>query len=313
LRAAKNSTAPSLEHAVGEQIAALRLPANFAKVVHTTYREIADDLLDRSRQMERPLVAGVCGSQGSGKSTLAAFLKLTLEWEGRPTAILSLDDLYLTKRQREKLARDVHPLLRTRGVPGTHDVALGLATLGNLRAAGAESRTAIPRFDKGRDDREPRKEWEIFKGRPAFVLFEGWCVDARPQPEAALRKPINRLERDCDPDATWRCYVNDQLDGPYRALFAPIELLLFLQAPSFGCVYTWRALQEKKLRRARKGEGGAAMDRKALENFIMHYERLTRWMLKEMPPRADMLLPLAPDQRIRAVKVRKPRDRRSPS
>jgi D-glycerate 3-kinase len=301
----------SLEQAVQEKVRALRLPENFAKTVHTTHREIAGELLARNTNGQ--IVAGVCGCQGSGKSTLAAFLKLLLDWEGCPTAILSLDDLYLTKRRREKLAREVQPLLETRGVPGTHDVDLGLKTLGRLRTARTTSRTAIPRFDKARDDRAPRKEWKVFEGRPSFILFEGWCVDAKPQPEAALHKPVNRLERDCDPDGTWRRYVNDQLAGPYHELFAPVDVLLFLQAPSFDCVYQWRGLQEKKLRRASKGGGRALMDKDVLETFIMHYERLTRWMLKEMPSRTDILLPLAPNQRIRKVEIRRSPSRRDKS
>ena len=294
---------PSLEKAVEKKIAALRLPATFAKTVYTTYTQIAEALLTQERQAKRQLVIGVCGCQGSGKSTLAAFLKLLLEWDNKPTAVLSLDDLYLTKRQREKLARDVHPLLRTRGVPGTHDLALGSQTLGRLHRAGSTSRTPIPRFDKTRDDRMPRNDWDIFKGRADFILFEGWCVDAKPQREAALRKAVNRLERDCDPDGLWRRYVNEQLAGPYQALFAESDLLIFMQAPSFDCVYRWRGLQEKKLHGTAAREDTAVMDRRSLETFIMHYERLTRWMLKEMPPRADILLPLAPDQHIRSVEI----------
>jgi D-glycerate 3-kinase len=166
----------------------------------------------------------------------------------------------------------------------------------------------LPAFDKTRDDRKPGKDWPVFKGRPAVILFEGWCVDAKPQTAAALRKPVNRLERDCDPDGIWRRYVNHQLAGPYGKLFAGVDVLIFLQAPSFDCVYKWRGLQEKKLRRSR--HGNAVMDRQQLENFIMHYERLTRWMLKEMPARADILLPLAPDQRIRAVETRAKRKQR---
>lgn len=293
----------SLEQAVRDKIAALKLPASFADTVHTTYREIAEALLARGARAKQPLVVGVCGSQGSGKSTLAAFLKLLLDRENQPAAILSLDDFYLTKKQREKLAREIHPMFATRGVPGTHDVALGLKTLKSLRNAGPRSRTPLPAFEKARDDRKPRKDWQTFKGRPAFILFEGWCVDAKAEPARALRKPVNRLERDCDPDGTWRAYVNDQLAGPYRKLFAPIDVLVFLKAPSFDCVYKWRGLQEQKLRRAKSGR--AVMDRKELETFIMHYERLTRWMLKEMPGRADVLLPLTPDQHIRAVKLRR--------
>ncbi len=292
----------SLQKAVREKIRALKLPANFERTVQSSYRQIADELIARNKQ-QAPLCVGVCGCQGSGKSTLAAFLKLLLDFDGHPTAILSLDGLYLPKRARENLARDIHPLLRTRGVPGTHDVRLGVETLQRLRNAGARSRTPLPAFDKARDDRAPRKDWEVFAGQPAFILFEGWCVDARPRPETALRKPINRLERECDPDGVWRRYVNAQLDGPYRKLFAPIDVLIFMQAPSFDCVYRWRGLQEQKLH-ARSKTGRAVMDKQKLETFIMHYERLTQWMLKEMPRRADILLPLAQDQHIRAVRLR---------
>lgn len=297
----------AFEQAMHAKMAALQLPRSFADVVRTTYREIAGALLARNTQAERPLVVGVCGCQGSGKSTLAAFLKLLLDREMRPTAILSLDDFYLTRRQREKLAREIHPLLATRGVPGTHDVTLGIKTFERLCNAGARSRTPLPAFDKARDDRKPREDWQVFRARPAFILFEGWCVDARPQARAALRKPVNRLESDCDRRGIWRAYVNDQLAGPYRDLFAPIDVLLFMRAPSFDCVYTWRGLQEKKLRRS--GRGSAVMDRKELQNFIMHYERLTRWMLKEMPGRADILLPLGTDQHIQAVEIRSRRSR----
>ncbi|MGH6889031.1 MAG: hypothetical protein ACREHF_07535 [Rhizomicrobium sp.] len=286
-----------------EKMTALQLPGSFADIVRTTYREIAGALLARDTRAERPLVVGLCGCQGSGKSTLAAFLKLLLDWKTRSTVILSLDDLYLTRRQREKLAREIHPLFATRGVPGTHDVTLGLKTLQRLLNAGVRSRTPLPAFEKARDDRRPRKDWQVFKGRPAFILFEGWCVDARPQAPAALRKPVNRLERDCDPDGIWRTHVNGQLAGPYRDLFAPIDVLLFMQAPSFDCVYKWRGLQEKKLRGSARGR--AAMNRNDLENFIMHYERLTRWMLKEMPGRADVLLPLGSDHHIQAVRSRR--------
>ncbi len=38
---------------------------------------------------------------------------------GWPTEVLSLDDFYYARRDREALAREIHPLLRSRGVPGT--------------------------------------------------------------------------------------------------------------------------------------------------------------------------------------------------
>src|SRR5579871_3883484 len=95
--AASNEHAPSdFEQAMHEKMTALKLPGSFAAIVRTTYREIARALLARNAQAENPLVVGLCGCQGSGKSTLAAFLKLLLDWKMQSTAILSLDDFYMT-------------------------------------------------------------------------------------------------------------------------------------------------------------------------------------------------------------------------
>lgn len=86
----------------------------------------------RAKLGESLLVVGICGAQGSGKSTLSEGLAALFRGEGVATAVLSIDDLYHTKAVREELGRTVHPLLATRGVPGTHDVALGLKLLDEL-------------------------------------------------------------------------------------------------------------------------------------------------------------------------------------
>src|SRR4051812_24782738 len=100
------------------------LPATYRQMVDRVHRPAAERIAETRRALGRPIVAGLCGSQGSGKSTMALFLQVLLQDRGLKTAILSLDDLYLTLPERERLAADVHPLLRTRGVPGTHDVGL---------------------------------------------------------------------------------------------------------------------------------------------------------------------------------------------
>ena len=99
----------------------------------------------------RLIVLGICGAQGSGKSTLARAVEQAAVRKGITAATLSLDDLYLTRAQREALGCTVHPLLRTRGVPGTHDMALGLEILDALERGEA---ARLPRFDKASDDRE---------------------------------------------------------------------------------------------------------------------------------------------------------------
>ena len=80
--------------------------------------------------------SAVNGSQGSGKTTLCAYLCALLEAEyGLRAIALSLDDFYLTRAAARELGASVHPLLATRGVPGTHDMALLNDTLDALLAA----------------------------------------------------------------------------------------------------------------------------------------------------------------------------------
>ena len=77
-------------------------------------------------RLNKPLIIGINGAQGSGKSTLADYIKSYMCAEGHSAVSLSLDDFYLTREERFQLSRDTHPLLATRGVPGTHDTALAI-------------------------------------------------------------------------------------------------------------------------------------------------------------------------------------------
>lgn len=238
------------------------------------------------------LVAGICGAQGSGKSTLVAHLAGRLEGEGIKAAALSLDDLYLTRAERLQLAQDVHPLFATRGVPGTHDIALGLKTVAALERGEA---APLPRFDKGADDRVPESDWPLAPAGTHVLLLEGWCLGARPQADVA--QPVNALEAQEDPQGRWRGHANAALAGAYQALFARIDLLVLLAAPGWQVVAGWREQQEAELRQ-RGGE--AVMSPAEVTRFIQHYERLTRWILEEMPGRADVTVRLGEHREIAA-------------
>jgi len=240
----------------------------------------------------RPVFVGLCGAQGSGKSTTASRLVTLLAAEGYPAVALSIDDFYLGHADRIALGEAVHPLLVTRGVPGTHDLSLAETTIAALLAARPGDAVPLPFFDKTRDDRAPRDEWAVHRGPAGVVLLEGWCVGARPQPDAALVEPVNALEAEEDADGAWRGYVNAALAGPYAALFGALDLRILLRAPSFEQVLAWRTEQEQKLDRT----AGALppMDEAALRRFIAHYERITRWLLIDEP--ADMVIPLAADR-----------------
>lgn len=266
-----------------------RLPDSFRMTVERVCKPLAARARLLRRQHGRTVCIGLCGAQGSGKSTIAAATTAMLNADGLKAVTLSLDDFYLSREARGWLAGKVHPLLATRGPPGTHDVALACVVLDHLARPGV---TPLPGFDKAADERRPQSTWREINGPVDVIIFEGWCVGARSQPDTDLTLPVNALESGEDPDGRWRRYVDRQLAEPYQALFSRLDALFLLAAPGFEVVRAWRSEQEHKLRE----RTGGGMDDAAIARFIAHYERLTRWILDEMPARVDWTIRLASDR-----------------
>ncbi len=240
-----------------------------------------------------PLI-GISGAQGSGKTTLARAAAQALG-----CAHLSLDDVYLTRAEREQMAREVHPLFATRGPPGTHDLALLTGTITALRAAGPDQTTALPAFDKLADDRKPPSQWNAFRGRPRAVLVDGWLIGATPQDADALVALINALERTEDVDGVWRRAANARLADGQGLLTTGFDAILFLKAPRFEVVLDWRCEQEAGLRGIAPSALGSD-DRAEMARFIAHFERITRHMLAG-GVRADTVVRLDQDRRVAGV------------
>lgn len=253
--------------------------------------QIVDALcMAREATARLPFLVGIAGSQGSGKSTLAREIEAILLARGLRVATLSIDDLYLPRAERQRLATEIHPLLAVRGVPGTHDVALGHAM---FDACGRSGSVSLPRFAKEMDDRLPIERWSNVAGPLDIILFEGWCVGAAPQDEAALDRPVNALESDRDADGRWRRWVNGRLATDYASLFARIDWQIFLAAPSFDVVAGWRREQEEDLRRRLTAAGESiegTMDDVQIDRFVQFYQRITEQMLVDMPRRADLTI-----------------------
>ncbi len=287
-----------------QEIERQRLPEQYRVTVERFIVPLAATIASTQRHHGCALVVGIQGAQGSGKSTLATFLSLILEERyGLTCANLSLDDFYLTRDERNQLSKTIHPLLKTRGVPGTHDVQLALKTINQLLLS--ENKTVnLPRFNKAIDDREPQSKWDHIQGKIDVILFEGWCVAATAEPEASLIHPVNALERQDDDAGRWRRWVNDQLKSGYKSLFDQIDYLVVLQAPSFEMIYDWRLLQEQKLKAHTEGTDSkttAVMDESQIARFVQHYERITRHCLSTLPYKADCLLTLNRDHQIEGM------------
>jgi D-glycerate 3-kinase len=293
------TSTPPLKTLTHQQIAdfvtAHRLPDRFFKLIEDHYSDLAE-WLTKKRHPERTFFLGINGAQGTGKTTLAAYLQLALEQGcGWRVAILSIDDFYLTKLERTQLAVEIHPLLATRGVPGTHDIQMLTECTERLRALQPNETMALPRFDKSLDDRANPDSWPTVSGPIDLIILEGWCVGSMPQTGEALREAINDLEEHQDTSGDWRLHINEQLEGSYADLFTRLDALVFLQAPNFDAIYRWRVEQEEKLARI-SGPGAAGiMNREQITEFIQHYERLTRANIAGLRETADVTLELDDD------------------
>jgi len=291
---------------ISQHIRAEKLPVTFSETIDHYYLPVAQQIANWQDRAQHPIVIGLNGAQGSGKSTMAGFLQLLLQHgHNLRTAVMSIDDLYLTKAERQRLARDVHPLFTTRGVPGTHDIDLGINTINRLVGADPNEETAIPCFDKAVDERLDHSQWKTVIGQMEVVILEGWCVGAIPQPEEMLSAPVNALELSEDPEGIWRTYVNQSLGQSYQELFNKLDYLIMLKVPGFSCVREFRLKQEEKLRQKvaeNSAKATALMTADEVLRFIMHYERLTEWMLQEMPGYADILLEVTAEHQLAAIK-----------
>lgn len=261
---------------------------------------VLDALLMQLQSRRAPWLAGLSGVQGSGKSTLARQLADAAQRRGIRTQVLALDDFYLGRRQRAQLARATHPLLATRGVPGTHDLALLGRTLRALKTATSTRPARIPRFNKGRDTRLPPSRWTRVTAAPRLILLEGWCIGVPAEDMRELVRAVNDLERFDDADGRWRAWVNTRLATEYTRLWRRLDALIALVAPDFAIVQRWRDEQERPLRRRRARH---AMSPAMLRRFLMHYERLSRHALRTLPAIADVLVTLDEARAVRRIRV----------
>ena len=79
--------------------------------------------ISKKADKKRPYFVGLAGGQGTGKTTISSLIKIILTKYFKLNVFrISIDDFYKTRKERISLSKRVHPMLLTRGVPGTHDI-----------------------------------------------------------------------------------------------------------------------------------------------------------------------------------------------
>jgi len=262
--------------------------------------------ISKKANKKKPFIIGLAGGQGSGKTTISSILSIILKKYFKLNVfIISIDDFYKTRKDRKILSKIKHPLLMTRGVPGTHDIDLMLNFFKKAKSKKFKI-IQVPKFNKAIDDRYPKKFWYKFKSKPDVVIFEGWCVGARAQSNSQLKKPINSLEKVYDQGLKWRSHVNNQLKTKYKILFKQLDGLLYLKAKNFNLLRNWRLKQERKLRVQTKNKKNLKiMSSGDVINFMQTYQRITQQMFKDAVKSSSVIMNLNSNHQIENIKFKK--------
>ena len=255
---------------------------------------------------KQPLIIGLAGGQGSGKTTISSILTLILQKYFKLNVFkVSIDDFYKTRRDRRFLSKNKHPLLMTRGVPGTHDIDLMLSFFKKIKSKNFKS-LKVPTFNKAIDDRYPKNLWHKIESKPDVIIFEGWCVGARAQKSNQLKKSINSLEKAQDQNNKWRTHVNNQLKTKYKLLFNQLDGLLYLKAKNFDLLREWRLKQERKLWiQAKDKKNLKIMSSGDVINFMRTYQRITQQMFKDALKSSSIVMNLNSNHQIEKIKFKK--------
>ena len=251
---------------------------------------------------KKPYFVGLAGGQGTGKTTTSTLIKIILNKYFKLNVFrISIDDFYKTRKERISLSKRVHPMLLTRGVPGTHDINMMLNFFKKSKSKKFK-RLKLPTFNKAIDDRFSKKHWYDLKKKPDVIIFEGWCVGAKSEKNDTLKRTINSMEKTKDQKQIWRKYVNDQLKTKYRKLYSQLNCLIYLKAKDFSLLQKWRLKQERKLWiKSKKSSNTKIMSKQDVLSFMQTYQRVTQNMFRYMPKYASIIINLNSNHQIKSA------------
>ncbi len=258
--------------------------------------------INKKADKKKPYFVGLAGGQGTGKTTTSSLIKIILSKYFKLNVFrISIDDFYKTRKERISLSKRVHPMLLTRGVPGTHDINMMLNFFKNVKSKKFK-RLKLPTFNKAIDDRFNKKKWYDLKKRPDVIIFEGWCVGAKSEKRNTLKKTINKMEKIKDQKHIWRKFVNNQLKSKYKKLYSQLNCLIYLKAKDFSLLQKWRLKQERKLWiKSKKNSNSKIMSKADVLSFMQTYQRITQNMFRHTPKYASIIINLNSNHQIKSA------------
>lgn len=247
---------------------------------------ISIDFIDDQIQQydfNEPLIIGISGPQGSGKSYLTNQLYNYLQTKYHPnlkTIQFSMDDFYLCKSDQDKLNDSTeNPLLKGRGLPGTHELSLLVDTFNKLinnykqfKKSHLESESEsdwevikIPSYDKGAfngiGDRSNDKYYTLIESPIDIIIFEGWFngfysldptilqlkyLTSSPTPENNNNNNNNHISLQ-----SFKLYdlqeINKNLQNYESLIWSFFKISIIFQTDQINNVYPWRLQQEHEL------------------------------------------------------------------
>ena len=245
-------------------------------------------------QLDRTLIQGILGGQGTGKTTLCQILKLILNYLGFAVATLSIDDLYLTYKQRQVLQQQ-DPRLIWRGPPGTHDVDLGLKIIEQCLSDTA-TKILLPRFDKSAFNGAGDRTTPEAITKPDILLFEGWFVGIRPITEDCFTEspaPILTSE-----DIQFAKDNNQRLKV-YLPLWDKLDSLIILYPEDYRLSKQWRKDAEHKM----MAIGKPGMSDEEIDRFVEYFWKALHpeLFIKPLTETANLVVEIKRDRSLGTI------------
>ena len=266
----------------------------FNKNYKAIVTKVSNHLLIKKKNTKN-LFCLVSGPQGSGKTTFTSIIKKELVKKKLRVLVLSIDDFYLSKKEREKLSNTISPLFTTRGVPGTHNLSY-LKKVLSIFLSNKKNTYRLPKFSKAEDDLLKAQFHNLQFPYDVFIL-EGWCINYQGESQSTLQKPVNSMEKNHDQSLKWRKFVNKKSKEYFKNIYKKSHCSIFLKIPSFKYVFQYRKKQELGIPRNKQ------MNNQQLKHFISFYERITKNLLVSKKNKFDIEINIKPNHNYTDLKT----------